>query len=63
MNNSSQYLNKIKTCAECPLAFHLGGVRYRCEAEYRIGLEVVRGHWEVSIDCAEPIKEKLNENS
>ena len=46
------------TCADCPFATHLDTNRYRCSEEHRIGLEVVRGHWKVSIDCLLPLVKK-----
>lgn len=49
----------VKTCSDCPLAYHLGGQRYRCEAEHRIGIEVVRGHWKTTVDCVTAIKDAL----
>lgn len=40
----------IRNCASCPFSRPLGGDRYVC-IEHCTGSDVVRGHWQPSLDC------------
>lgn len=46
------------SCATCPFASHISSDRYLCTADpdkVASAGQVVRGHWEVSVDCQEAI--------